>query len=210
MAAPGASIEHVIEELQRCRVCRDAPLHGTALAHEPRPIIQAGRSARLCIAGQAPGIRVHASGKPFTDPSGVRLRQWLAMEESTFYDSDKVAIVPMGHCFPGLDAKGGDLPPRRECAPIWRTQVFAALPKIELILVIGQYAQAWHLSPEERDGGLTATVMRWKSLLASLRHPRVLPMPHPSWRNSGWLKANPWFESELLPVLQSEIAQLIA
>ncbi len=210
MKISGAPIDQIIGELKRCRVCRDAPIYGVALPHEPRPIIQAGSGARLCIAGQAPGTRVHASGRPFTDPSGVRLRQWLAIGEDAFYDPERVAIVPMGHCFPGLDAKGGDLPPRRECAPIWRNRIFATLPNIELILVIGQYAQAWHLTPDEREGGLTATVMRWKSLLASPRNPRVVPMPHPSWRNSGWLKANPWFETELLPVLQSEVARLIA
>src|SRR5579863_2916003 len=127
------SLETLLEELRRCRVCRDAPRYGRPLAHEPRPVIQASSAARLCIAAQAPGVRVHASGRPFTDPSGVRLRGWLGIGEEIFYDPQKLAIVPMGCCFPGLDAKGGDLPPRRECAEIWRARIFAHLPNIELI-----------------------------------------------------------------------------
>lgn len=204
------SLDSTLAELRACRLCRDAPLHGMPLPHEPRPVIQASASARLCIAGQAPGTRVHASGKPFTDPSGVRLRNWLGLDDVAFYDASRVAIVPMGHCFPGLDAKGGDLPPRRECAPTWRARIFAHLPAIELVLVIGQYAQGWHLTAEDRAGGLTQTVLRWQELLAAPRHPRVLPLPHPSWRNTGWLKANPWFEAELVPVLRAEVARLLA
>jgi uracil-DNA glycosylase len=198
-----------LAELRACRVCRDAPRYGPPLPHEPRPVIQADAMARLCIAGQAPGTRVHASGKPFTDPSGVRLRDWLGLDEAAFYDPACVAIVPMGHCFPGLDAKGSDLSPRRECAEIWRERVFAELPRIELVLVIGQYAQAWHLAAQDRAGGVTETVRRWQQLLAQPGKPRVLPLPHPSWRNSGWLKANAWFEAELLPVLKREVARVM-
>jgi uracil-DNA glycosylase len=204
------SLDRTLAELRTCRLCRDAPRHGLPLPHEPRPVIQASATARLCIAGQAPGTRVHASGKPFTDPSGVRLRHWLGLDEATFYDASRVAIVPMGHCFPGLDAKGGDLPPRRECAPTWRNRVFDDMPAIALVLVIGQYAQEWHLTAEDRAGGMTQTVLRWRELLALPRHPRVLPLPHPSWRNSGWLKANPWFDAELLPVLRHEVARIMA
>lgn len=203
------SFAQTLAELQACRICRDAPRYGKPLPHEPRPVIQASDTARLCIAGQAPGTRVHASGKPFTDPSGVRLRDWLGLDEAAFYDASRVAIVPMGHCFPGLDAKGGDLPPRRECAETWRARVFADLPRIELVLVIGQYAQAWHLAPKDRAGGLTGTVLCWRELLAQPRRPRLLPLPHPSWRNSGWLKANPWFETELLPVLRHEVERIM-
>lgn len=138
----------------------------------------------------------------------MRLRAWLALDEATFYDADRVAIAPMGHCFPGLDAKGGDLPPRRECAPIWRVRLLSAMPDLELVLLIGGYAQAWHLGPEGR-GGLTETVKRWRELLDGPRRPRVLPLPHPSWRNNAWLKKNPWFEAELLPVLRREVRTLL-
>lgn len=201
------TLTQTLAELRTCRVCRDAPCYGSPLPHEPRPVIQAGVMARLCIAGQAPGTRVHASGRPFTDPSGVRLRDWLGLDEAAFYDPARVAIIPMGHCFPGLDAKGGDLPPRRECAGIWRARLFADLPRIELVLAIGQYAQAWHLAAADRAGGMTETVRRWRELLARPGQSRILPLPHPSWRNSGWLKANPWFQAELLPVLKSEVAR---
>jgi uracil-DNA glycosylase len=205
--APEA-LDAVLAELSACRICRDAPRHGRPLPHEPRPVIQAQASARLLIASQAPGTRVHASGRPFTDRSGDRLRDWLGLDHARFYDASRVAIVPMGHCFPGLDAKGGDLPPRRECAPAWRERVLAALPDIELILVIGRYAQAWHLGPEAA-ANLTATVADWRAILAQERRPRILPLPHPSWRNNGWLRTHPWFEAELLPVLRAEVARLL-
>jgi uracil-DNA glycosylase len=201
-------LESVLRDLRACRICRDAPLYLPPLPHQPRPVIQASASARLCIASQAPGTRVHASGRPFTDPSGVRLRAWLGLDEATFYDAGKVAIVPMGHCFPGLDAKGGDRPPRRECAPVWRARVFAALPAIELIVAVGRYAQAWHLGPDE-GANLSATVADWRAILARPGRQRVLPLPHPSWRNNAWLKRNPWFEDELVPVLRDEVARLV-
>jgi len=200
-------LDELTAQLRACRICRDAPRHGTALPHEPRPIFQASETARLCIASQAPGTRAHAIGKPFYDPSGVRLRAWLGLDEATFYDAARVAIVPMGACFPGLDANGGDRPPRRECAAVWRAPIFAALPKLELVLAIGGYAQAWHLG--DNFQGLTATVQRWRQILAEPRRPRVLPLPHPSWRNNAWLKKNPWFEAELLPVLRREVHALV-
>lgn len=207
-APGGADLQEVLAALAACRVCRDQPASSKPLPHEPRPVIQAAASARLLIAGQAPGTRVHASGIPFTDPSGVRLRQWLGIGEEVFHDASRIAIVPMGHCFPGLDAKGGDLPPRSECAPLWRARVLAGLPAIELTLVIGLYAQRWHLG-DGWKGDLTATVRDWRRLLDRSDGPRVLPLPHPSWRNNGWLKANPWFEAELLPVLRQEVARLV-
>ena len=194
----------LVTQLRACRLCRDAPRYGPPLPHEPRPVIQASASAPLCIASQAPGTRVHASGRPFTDASGVRLRAWLGMTEEVFYDPGRVAIVPMGSCFPGHDSKGGDLPPRRECAETWRTPLFAALTRLELVLVIGQYAAAWHLG-RDFQGRLTETVTRWREILASPRRPRILPMPHPSWRNNGWLKKHAWFEAELLPALRQEV-----
>ncbi|GJD92213.1 hypothetical protein BHAOGJBA_5766 [Methylobacterium hispanicum] len=194
--------------LRACRICRDAPLYGPPLPQEPRPIVQGSGTARLCIASQAPGTRANRTGKPFTDPSGVRLRAWLGLDEAAFYDAARVAIVPMGSCFPGLDAKGGDRPPRRECAERWRAELFEGLPDLELILVIGQYAQGWHLG--RMPGGLTATVRGWRAILGRPGRPRVLPLPHPSWRNNGWLKREPWFEAELLPVLRAEVARVMA
>jgi uracil-DNA glycosylase len=198
----------LLADLRACRLCRDAPRFGSPLPHEPRPVIRAQPTARLLIAGQAPGTRVHASGKPFTDPSGDRLRQWMGIGEAQFYDAARIAIVPMGHCFPGLDAKGGDLPPRRECAPQWRQPIFDALADIRLILVIGQYARDWHL-PEWKGKGLTETVMAWRAIGAVHANPLIIPLPHPSWRNSGWLKKHPWFEAELLPVLRREVAGVL-
>jgi uracil-DNA glycosylase len=202
------AFDDLLAELRACRICRDAPRFGPPLPHEPLPIVQASPTARLCIASQAPGTRAHRSGKPFYDPSGVRLRAWLGLDEAAFYDASRVAIVPMGHCFPGLDAKGGDLPPRRECAPVWRARVFAGMPELQLVLLIGQYAQAWHLREDFR-GGLTETVRRWREILSEPRRPRLLPLPHPSWRNNGWLKRNPWFEAELLPALRREVRTIL-
>jgi len=198
------------EEIARCRICRETPLRGDAyrLPHEPRPVAVISTTARVLIAGQAPGLRVHESGVPFNDPSGDRLRDWLDVDRETFYDRDRFAIVPMGFCFPGYDAKGSDLPPRRECAPQWRERVLAAMPQIELVLAIGQYAQAWHLGGQRREN-MTETVRAWQSILFANRPPAVLPLPHPSWRNSGWIKRNPWFERELLPTLRQRINMLV-
>ena len=197
----------ILREIRACRICVEEPL-SRPLAHEPRPVVRASGTARLCICGQAPGTRVHATGLPFNDPSGDRLRDWLGIDRETFYDDSRLAIVPMGFCFPGHDAKGGDLPPRRECAANWHDRLFAALPRIELVLAIGQYAQAYHLGAARRRT-LSATVADWRDILAEDRHPRVLPLPHPSWRNNAWLRRNPWFEEELLPVLRAEVARLV-
>lgn len=205
-----AGFEAIAERLRACRICRDAPRHGPSLPQEPRPIVQGRTSSRLCIASQAPGTRAHASGRPFMDPSGVRLRAWLGVTEREFYDPERVAIVPMGSCFPGLDRHGGDLPPRRECAETWRAPLFAGLPNLELVLLIGHYAQVWHLGREARRAGLTGTVRRWREILGESPRPRTLPLPHPSWRNNAWLKANPWFDAELLPVLREEVRRLLA
>jgi uracil-DNA glycosylase len=199
-----AALEALLADIASCRICRDAPLGGpaNALPHEPRPVCVASSRAPILIAGQAPGTRVHQSGRPFTDPSGDRLRDWLGVDEAQFYDPDNFAIVPMGFCFPGQDAKGGDLPPRRECAPAWRARVMEQMPHLKLILVIGQYAHAWHLG-NLRQKSLTETVLNWKTIMArSGPGCVVLPLPHPSWRNSGWIRKNPWFEAELLPELK--------
>jgi uracil-DNA glycosylase len=203
-----APLPALLADLARCRICREAPRFGGPLPHEPRPIFQVEPSARILVASQAPGIRAHDSGRPFMDPSGVRLRQWMSVDEPTFYDASRIAIVPMGHCFPGWDADGGDLPPRRECAPRWRAPVLAALPRIRLILVIGRYARDWHL-PDWRGRGLTETVMAWREIGAAHAAPRIFPLPHPSWRNNGWLKRHPWFEAELLPDLRKAITDLL-
>ena len=161
----------------------------------------------------APGTRVHKSGAPFTDPSGVRLRNWMGVDETTFYDVSRVAVAPMGFCFPGLDANGGDLPPRRECAPLWHDRLFEALPQIEIILAVGRPAQRYHL---DRLGlghfiadNLTDTVARWKEIRRASRWPRIYPMPHPSWRNNAWLRKNAWFESELAPAMRRDLAPLL-
>lgn len=201
-------LDRLLTDIGTCTICRDKPL-SAPLPHEPRPVIVATSKARICIAGQAPGTRVHASGIPFNDPSGDRLRQWLAVDRDTFYDPSKFSIVPMGFCFPGLDAKGGDLPPRKECVAAWHDSVFALMPQIELLLVIGQYAQAYHLG-KLRQKTLTETVRNWKEIWNESQKPRQLPLPHPSWRNTGWLKKNPWFESDLLPVLRSEVQRLLS
>jgi len=203
MAGPGNPVDALFREIRACRICVDSPGRRGPLPHEPRPVIRGKRSARLCIAGQAPGTRVHASGLPFNDPSGDRLRDWMGVSRDTFYDDDRLAIVPMGFCFPGLDAKGGDLPPRPECAKAWHGRVFEAFDRLELILLVGGYAQKWHLGKRAK-GTLTETVQAWEEYL-----PRHLPLPHPSWRNTGWLKKNLWFEGDVLPVLRHEVARLV-
>lgn len=202
------SLKPLLNDIRACRICRDAPRCGAPLPHEPRPVLRVSKTARLCIAGQAPGTRVHATGLPFNDPSGDRLRDWLGVTRDEFYDTARVAIVPMGFCFPGLDAKGGDLPPRRECAATWHDSVFSLLPRLKLVLVIGQYAQAYHLKSARRKT-LTETVHAWRDYYEPAAARRMLPLPHPSWRNTAWLKKNPWFEAELLPVLRAEVRALV-
>jgi uracil-DNA glycosylase len=197
------ALERLTERVRACRICVEQP-RGRPLPHEPRPVLQTSSCARILLAGQAPGTKVHISGQPFTDASGDRLRSWLGVSAQEFYDPAKFAIVPMGFCFPGQDAKGGDLPPRRECAPAWRRELMALMPQVDLVLTIGGYAQSWHMGTA-RGASLTETVRNWRAIWNSPTGPKVLPLPHPSWRNTGWLKKNPWFEMELLPFLQSEI-----
>lgn len=197
------SLDDLVRRVRACRICVEAPL-GRPLPHEPRPVLLPSSRARILIASQAPGTRVHLSGMPFTDASGDRLRSWLGVTKDEFYDGRNFAIVPMGFCFPGQDVRGADLPPRRECAPAWRAQLMAAMPQIELVLTIGLYAQAWHMG-ETRGRSLTETVMNWRHIFAAPSRPVVLPLPHPSWRNTGWLKRNQWFEMDLLPFLKTEI-----
>ncbi len=209
MAKPRRSeLRQLERRIARCRLCVETPT-GKPLPHEPNPIVHLSPTARLCIAGQAAGTLAHASSKPFNDPSGVRLRDWMGITPDEFYDRGRLAIVPMGLCFPGLDERGSDLPPRRECAPRWRPEIFAAMPQVELLLAIGQYAQAWHLG-SLRGKTLTETVANWRAIFEATESPRVLPLPHPSWRNNAWIRRNPWFETDLLPVLRAEVARLMA
>jgi uracil-DNA glycosylase len=208
---PAADLDRLVASIRACRICRDRP-EGRPLPHEPRPVFQVSPTARICVAGQAPGTRVHASGRPYTDPSGDRLRAWMGIGSETFYDVARIAIVPMGFCFPGLDAKGGDLPPRRECALTWRADVFASMPALELLLVVGIYAQTWHLG-SWAGPTLTATVADWRAILAASARkagPLIMPLPHPSWRNNAWIKRNQWFEAELLPALRTEVRRILA
>jgi uracil-DNA glycosylase len=202
------ALDALVADIRACRLCRDAP-HGAPLPHEPRPVLRVSTTARIGVFGQAPGTRVHASGTPFTDPSGVRLRQWMGVTDDEFYDAARIAIIPMGFCFPGLDAKGGDLPPRRECAQLWRPRLMAALPNLELMLLVGQYAQRWHLG-NSVDRDLTRTVQRWREIAAREGGPVMVPLPHPSWRNNAWIKRNPWFEAELLPWLRGAVRARLA
>ncbi|MDO8459199.1 MAG: uracil-DNA glycosylase family protein [Burkholderiaceae bacterium] len=191
-----ASLASLLHEVRACTLCAEH------LPLGPRPVLQAHTSARILIAAQAPGRKVHETGLPFNDASGDRLRQWLGMSRETFYDPRQLAIIPMGFCFPGT-GPSGDLPPRPECAPTWRQPLLAHLKHIELTLVIGQYAQAYHFQAE--SASLTETVRAWRN-----HWPLMVPMPHPSPRNNLWLKRNPWFEAELLPVLRARVAEVLA
>jgi len=204
MTPEAAELDRLLTAISGCRHCVETP-KGKPLPHEPRPVLRASRTARLAICSQAPGTRVHESGTPFTDRSGDRLREWMGVTPDEFYDGTRVAIVPMGFCFPGQDDKGADLPPRRECAGLWHRKLFSALPQIELVLAVGSYAQAWHLG-QEAGATLQNTMLDWRRYLnGKTRRPRLLPLPHPSWRNNAWLTRNPWFEAELLPVLRREV-----
>jgi len=206
-------LDALLARVRACRQCASVAAKGKPLAHVPRPVLQVAPTARLLIAGQAPGTRVHASGVPFTDPSGERLRTWLGIDANTFYDEARVAILPMGFCFPGLDDKGGDRPPRPECAPLWRGSILDHLKDLRLILMVGGYAQRWHLSLYDATLArrpLTEIVACWRDVLALSQAPRLMPLPHPSWRNNGWLRRNPWFEAELLPILRAEVVNALA
>jgi len=187
----------LLREVRACRMC------AAHLPLGPRPVVRAKASARLLIIGQAPGTKVHASGIPWNDRSGDRLRDWLQLDRDAFYDESRVAIVPMGFCYPGVDASGGDRPPRRECAPLWHARLFALLPRIELTLLVGSYAQKHYLR-DGRAAAMTETVRAWRE-----HAPRFIPLPHPSWRNTAWLRRNPWFETDLLPQLRARVRTLL-
>ena len=190
----------LVEDIRGCRLCA-ARFAATAKAHPPRPVVWYRPGARILVAGQAPGARVHASGRPFTDRSGDRLRDWMGVPVAAFHDLSRIAIVPMAFCFPGYDAKGTDLPPPPVCAATWRDRVLQELGKTDLTLLVGGAAIRWHLG--RRD--VTGAVADWRRWAAQ----GVFPLPHPSWRNTGWLRRNPWFEAELLPVLRARVGQVL-
>lgn len=200
----------LVRRIRSCRICVEQPLR-LPLPHQPRPIVRVSRCARLAVFGQAPGIRAHDANLPFKDPSGVRLRDWMGLNEDDFYNTDIVAIAPMGFCFPGYDSKGGDLPPRRECAPAWRRDLLGRLDGLKLALLVGGYAQKWHLGA--RAGrNLTETVRDFARILEETEPEGLayLPLPHPSWRNNGWIKANAWFERDLLPELRRRVKNAVS
>lgn len=189
------ALDALVAQVRGCRLCANQ------LPLGPRPVLQVNVQARILLVGQAPGTKVHRSGIPFDDASGERLRQWMGVDRQTFYDPQLTAFLPMGFCYPGTGASG-DLAPRPECALAWRAKLLAQLPRIELVLLIGQYAQKWHLG-QRRKATLTDTVRAWRDY-----GPGVLPLPHPSPRNNIWLKRNPWFELEVLPMLRAQIDRI--
>lgn len=192
------SLAAVLDEIRACRAC--AP----ELDHEPRPVVRVAETTRLLICGQAPGRRVHESGLPFDDPSGDRLRAWMGIDRATFYGHPAIGTAAMAFCFPGTDPKGGDYPPMMRCAKLWRPRLLAGLPNVELTLLVGGYAQAWALKDTAR-ASMTETVRAWREFL-----PGYLPLPHPSWRNTGWLKKNPWFDTDVTPYLKARVQEMIA
>jgi uracil-DNA glycosylase len=192
-----ATLEDHLRAIRNCTECKaDLPL-------EPRPVLRASIKSRILVAGQAPGTRVHETGIPWNDPSGIRLREWLGVEDDAFYDPDNFAIIPQGFCYPGKNPKGGDNPPRPECALKWHDTLIPRLPNIELVLAVGQYAQNYHLK-NDRKKNLTETVRTWDDYM-----PAIFPLPHPSWRVNGWIKRNPWFEETVLPALKSQIKRIL-
>ncbi len=191
------SLDALLAEIGACRAC--AP----ELPHEPRPVVRVSAGTRLLICGQAPGRRVHESGLPFDDASGDRLRRWLGVDRETFYGDRRIGVAAMAFCYPGTAPKGGDYPPPKRCASLWRPQLLEQLPKVELTLLVGQHAMVWKLGA--RAGrSMTETVAAWRDHL-----PEAMPLPHPSWRNTAWLKRNPWFEDEAVPYLQTRVRTML-
>lgn len=191
------NLDALLARIRDCRVCE------AHLPLGPRPVLRASKTARVLIVGQAPGTKVHESGVPWDDPSGDRLREWLDLDKETFYDEARIAIVPSGFCYPGRHERGGDLPPRPECAPLWHEPLLERMPQIAVTLLVGQYAQ-WAYLGKRREKTLTATVQRWRDFA-----PDYFPTPHPSWRSTNWLKKNPWFEAEALPDLRARVHALL-
>jgi uracil-DNA glycosylase len=210
---PTGDLEALVADIRACRACVEAPL-GAPLPHAPRPVLRVSPTARILVASQAPGTKVHLSGLPFTDASGDRLRAWMGVSADEFYDVARIAIAPMGFCFPGQDSAGGDLPPRRECARLWHDRLFAALPQFDIVLTIGRPAQAYHFRRlglgDLLGSSLTQTVENWRAVRAAAGRPRLYALPHPSWRNTGWLKRHPWFEAEVLPELRADVRRALS
>lgn len=206
-ATGGTDLAALGEAVRGCRTCAES-FAATATGHRPRPVRWLSDHAPILIAGQAPGARVHALGRPFDDASGDRLRHWLGVDRARFYDPGRFAILPMAFCFPGYDAKGSDLPPPPICAATWRARALALMPQLRLVIAIGGHAQRWHLRGAAA-GGVTRTVRGWRDVRDRQDLRETIPLPHPSWRNTGWLKRNPWFEAELVPVLRARVAALI-
>ena len=193
------NLQSLVKEMRQCRLCEGE------MQRAPNPIFQLSGTAKVLIAGQAPGNLADVTGVPFNDPSGDRLRDWMGVTREEFYDPSKLAMLPMGFCFPGYDAKGGDLPPMKRCAGVWRQRVLDQLPDIRIILLIGNHAQRWHLG-QRMGKTLTETVANWKTY----RSDRMFTLPHPSWRNTAWLKRNPWFEADVLPELRRAIRSALS
>ena len=192
------ALDALLAEIAACRACAGD------LPHTPRPVTWVSDETRLLICGQAPGRRVHESGVPFTDPSGDRLRSWLGVNYETFYADKRIGVAAMAFCFPGTNPKGGDYPPPPRCAQLWRPRLVSALPKVNLTLLVGSYAQVWALGSRMK-ANMTETVRAWRDYEAD----GYLPLPHPSWRNTAWLRRNPWFETDLIPHLRSRVADLL-
>jgi uracil-DNA glycosylase len=196
-AASDRALTQLLREARACRLCEEH------LPLGPRPILRASISARILIVGQAPGTRVHETGIPWNDPSGDRLRDWMGVDRDTFYDETRIAIIPIGMCYPGRDVRRGDNPPRPECAPHWHPRLRSLLPNVRLTILAGQYAHRYYLE-QKAKGSLTETVSAWREYI-----PEFVPLPHPSWRNSGWLKKNPRFEREVVPYLRRRVRALV-
>lgn len=192
------TLDALLQDIRACRACAGE------LAHAPRPVVHVFPETRLLICGQAPGRRVHESGMPFTDPSGDRLRAWLGIDSETFYSDRRIGVAAQAFCFPGTNPKGGDYPPPRRCAQLWRPRLMAALDRVELTLLVGSHAQAWALGPRMKPS-MSETVRAWREYV-----PDILPLPHPSWRNTSWLKRNPWFEAEVTPYLRERVRAILA
>lgn len=191
-------LEQVLEDIRACRACAGE------LPHEPRPVVRVFPETKLLICGQAPGRRVHESGAPFTDPSGDRLRKWLGIDYNQFYADRRIGVAAMAFCFPGTNPKGGDYPPPKRCAELWRKRLLEQLKNVELTLLVGWHAQVWALGPRSK-ANMTDTVKAWREYA-----PSIVPLPHPSWRNTAWLKRNPWFEAEVEPYLRRRVADMLA
>lgn len=192
------SLDALLDEIRDCRACEGE------LPHEPRPVVRVFPQTRMLICGQAPGRRVHESGLPFTDPSGDRLRGWMGVDYDTFYADRRLGVAAMAFCFPGTNPKGGDYPPPKRCAQMWRPRLLKAIDQVEVTLLVGSYAQAWALGTRAHPT-MTQTVAHWRDYL-----PDFLPMPHPSWRNTAWLRRNPWFEAEIVPYLRHRTADILS